>query len=703
MDHHFEQPIKPPRTSSLPYDLATRSSRTTPDSHSLASYTQSLNLSNSTPTRSHPYASDDYYSGDTISASDGLASIDCTQTDFFPCQDMLGIQPQESVYVPLQTHHSYQLSRPPSLTSLTNSDKTSLSSSIKRFEPPSPNYPDQSFEPPPKFSRLGQFNKAANDVLDVETASRNSYSRALPSYSHHPSPLTYSSTTSDQELTTQYHSDNYYQPLGGTPQYPDYYGSSFYPTMSSQISRPNTSHSRKSRSTSISQQSANSRVYGGWGMHQPHLAMTGIRQAHLPAPTRISSLDHTQLFTPDITQIESPEAISSNPIPMSGVITPEMAYTSSMTSDGASISDSMSGSFSGSAAPSIATSMTGSLSAVSDTGPMTIRPMPVRKRAQTLATPNPPIPPYLRHTKNQTPSILETIDSKPRPRSRSSTMSNGDDGSQMATFNPELKELLDKIFIEYLNDVCSDLNVTDSRGEFLHQTLTAKKMQKLDQSDDFRPFKFRIQAFTSAFQDRLLQHNIGESIMPLKRVKIYLWSSPYISRFNEDGKKAKSKGNHIWNISARKDRQNGGWVFEEFAPRISGIPPAVAYTGVPWSFTPRVWDPRNSFAQLKPTFSSPALPHWLSWVFQPTTRGEGRYTLTGTPDATARTTEIVIEANYIQNGHPNKLHFAFLLKIADEQKQPTSAPPGALPTIKDSPIDTSSAGLTYSPSPDDLY
>lgn len=75
MDHHFEQPIKPPRTSSLPYDLATRSSRTTPDSHSLASYTQSLNLSNSTPTRSHPYASDDYYSGDTISASDGSVLI----------------------------------------------------------------------------------------------------------------------------------------------------------------------------------------------------------------------------------------------------------------------------------------------------------------------------------------------------------------------------------------------------------------------------------------------------------------------------------------------------------------------------------------------------------------------------------------------------------------------------------------------------
>ncbi|TIA90426.1 hypothetical protein E3P99_01588 [Wallemia hederae] len=720
---NFDQPIKPPRTSSLPYDYAARSGKSTPDSTSLASYTQSLNLSSNTPTRAHPYASEDYYSGDTISASDGLASIDCTQTDFLYPQEMLGMPQQETVHVPLHSQHSYHLSRPPSLTSLSNSDKTSISST-KRFEPPSPNYPDQSFEPPPKFSRLAQFNKAANDVVNLNGDPRpyTSYTRALPQYSHHPSPLSYSTTTSSDTdyvgLPHQYQSSvPYYQsvvpPQYGSSNIPDYYSSSYYPTMSPPMSRTPTSQSRKSRSASLSQNSqsssASSRVYGGWGAHQPHLAMTGIRQAHLPAPTRISSLDHTQLFSPDVTQIE-PEVVPAS-TPMSGVVTPDMAYASSITSDGASLSDSMSGSLSGSvsAAPSIATSMTGSMSATSDTGPMSIRPMPLRKRAQTLATSshsNHPMPPYLRHTKNYQPSILETIDSKPRPRSRSSTISNVDDGTQIASFAPDLKEVLDEIFFEFLNDLCSNLGATDSRGELIHQTLMAKKMQRLDQSDEFRPFKFRIQAFTSAFHDCLLHHNIGEAVMPSKRVKVYLWTSPYISRFNEDGKKAKSKGNHIWNVSAKKDRQNNRWVFEEFSPRITGEPESVARTGSPWTFTPRVWDPRNSFAQIKPTFSSPALPHWMTWIAREYNRPKGTeviYSLIGTPDATAQTTEIIIEASYTHNGQPHKLSKTFPLYIANPNTQDPIPPPAhtaGLATIKSSPVDTSAHGLTYSPSPD---
>ncbi|TIA95226.1 hypothetical protein E3P94_03802 [Wallemia ichthyophaga] len=699
--------------------MVSRSGKSTPDSNSLASYTQSLNLSSNTPTRTHPYASEDYYSGDTISASDGLASIDCTQTDFFYNQDMLGIPQPDSVHVPLNTQHPYQISRPPSLTSLSTSDKTSISST-KRFEPPSPNYPNQSFEPPPKFSRLAQFNKAANGVVNLNGDTSSVYSRALPQYSHHPSPLSYTTTApSDQDLLglpQQYQSNMPCYPPVPSPQYssniPDYYNSSYYP-MSTPMSQTPGPQNRKSRSSSVSQNSCysqhsnvsnmsnhstNSRVYGGWGAHQPQLAMTGIRQSHVPAPTRISSLDHTQLFAPDVTQIES-DVMSSTP--MSGVLSPDMAYASSIASDGASLSDSMSGSMSGSVAPSIATSM----SAASDTGPMSIRPMPIRKRAQTLATSNHPMPPYLRQSKNHHPSILETMDSsKPRPRSRSSTMSSGDDGSQMTSFNPELKDVLDDVFFQFMNDLCSDLGATDSRGELIHQTLMAKKMEKLDQLDEFRPFKFRIQAFTSAFQDRLLQHNIDEGIMPSKRVKVYLWSSPFISRFNEDGKKAKSKGNHIWNISAKKDRHNNCWVFEEFSPRITGEPPKVAYIGVPWSFTPRLWDPRNSFAQIKPTFSSPALPPWLSWVSRPSTRGSTRgeivHTLTGIPDVTATTSEIVIEATYVYNGLPHKLSKTFILYTANQTSLPLQTQPTGLPTIKSSPIDTSAQGLTYSPSPE---
>jgi hypothetical protein len=59
------------------------------------------------------------------------------------------------------------------------------------------------------------------------------------------------------------------------------------------------------------------------------------------------------------------------------------------------------------------------------------------------------------------------------------------------------------------------------------------------------------------------------------QVRGYLWIQPFISRYNEDGKKAKSKGNHIWNIDAKK-LPEGGWVFRRFHRKIAGSPPGVA-------------------------------------------------------------------------------------------------------------------------------
>jgi hypothetical protein len=52
------------------------------------------------------------------------------------------------------------------------------------------------------------------------------------------------------------------------------------------------------------------------------------------------------------------------------------------------------------------------------------------------------------------------------------------------------------------------VDATDSKGEPIHQTLMAKKMQRLDESPDFRPFKFRIQAFTLAFLEEVSLHRI---------------------------------------------------------------------------------------------------------------------------------------------------------------------------------------------------
>lgn len=74
---------------------------------------------------------------------------------------------------------------------------------------------------------------------------------------------------------------------------------------------------------------------------------------------------------------------------------------------------------------------------------------------------------------------------------------------------------------------------------------------------------------------QLLNRGITEDTMSVKKVKTYLWHQDLISRFNADGKKAKSKGNHIWNVEAKK-LPSGGWVFRPFKRRIMGQPNAFA-------------------------------------------------------------------------------------------------------------------------------
>lgn len=83
------------------------------------------------------------------------------------------------------------------------------------------------------------------------------------------------------------------------------------------------------------------------------------------------------------------------------------------------------------------------------------------------------------------------------------------------------------------------MDATDSKGEAIHQTLMPKKMERLDQSQDFRPFKFRIQAFTTAFSEMLAAKGFADNDVPVKRIRNYLWTQPCVSRFNDDGKKAK--------------------------------------------------------------------------------------------------------------------------------------------------------------------
>ncbi|GAA5845603.1 hypothetical protein JCM9279_006046 [Rhodotorula babjevae] len=185
-------------------------------------------------------------------------------------------------------------------------------------------------------------------------------------------------------------------------------------------------------------------------------------------------------------------------------------------------------------------------------------------------------------------------------------------GAASAGVDQDTKARMDPVFVDFLASVCSNLDATDSKGEPIHQTLMAKKMEKLDQSHDFRPFKFRIQAFTNAFAEALARSGAFDSEVPVKKVRQYLWAQPYISRFNDDGKKAKSKGNHIWTVEAKK-MPDKKWLFREFTRCIKGAAPSVAFVGLTWQWAPRVWDPQCSSAAIDASFMSPSLPEWLAW------------------------------------------------------------------------------------------
>ncbi|KAF4615261.1 hypothetical protein D9613_002690 [Agrocybe pediades] len=213
---------------------------------------------------------------------------------------------------------------------------------------------------------------------------------------------------------------------------------------------------------------------------------------------------------------------------------------------------------------------------------------------------------------------------------------------------------VDRIFFQFLNKLCSNLEATDSKGEQIHQTLMPKKMQRLDESPDFRPFKFRIQAFTNSFMDELAKQGYPEEKIPMKKARNYLWRQHYIQRFNEDGKKAKSKGNHIWIVEARKAGE-GQWEFRPFQKKLAGNPPNVAYCGLLWSWKPHIWHPQFSFKKTPVTFSSPNLPSWLSWK-----NGE----LSGIPPPDAQDCTITVVAKFPFDNQDDHVSHTFTICIA---------------------------------------
>lgn len=139
---------------------------------------------------------------------------------------------------------------------------------------------------------------------------------------------------------------------------------------------------------------------------------------------------------------------------------------------------------------------------------------------------------------------------------------------------------------------------------------------------------------------QLQRLGVLEETLSAKKIKSYLWNQKLISRFNEDGKKSKSKGNHIWNVDAKK-MPDGSWIFRPFQRKIAPPPPTRAYIGLPYSWTPRVWDPQASTVDLKVTFNSPpgSLPLWLSWQDN---------VLTGTPTEGVAPTHVTALATVSQ-------------------------------------------------------
>ncbi|KAI8813625.1 hypothetical protein BJ742DRAFT_788964 [Cladochytrium replicatum] len=214
---------------------------------------------------------------------------------------------------------------------------------------------------------------------------------------------------------------------------------------------------------------------------------------------------------------------------------------------------------------------------------------------------------------------------------------------------------LDEVFFTFLARICANFNATTLAGEKYHQTLVAKKATRSNQPFDFTAFKFRIQPFTKGFLEALQDAGHSEVTLPEKQVKAYLCQQRYIQRFNEDGKKTKSKGAHVWIIEGRRTH-DGGWMFKEAERKMCGEPNTRARVGVRYAYEPKVFDPLVGTP--KAVFHSPSLPEWLKWE---------RNVLTGIPNAPEQPVEIAVCATYFIGEACLKMTRSFWLEVAPEE------------------------------------
>src|SRR5271169_6931947 len=144
-----------------------------------------------------------------------------------------------------------------------------------------------------------------------------------------------------------------------------------------------------------------------------------------------------------------------------------------------------------------------------------------------------------------------------------------------------------------------------NRGEALHHPLPPRKQSKMQSlpRTNWRQIKLRIQAFTAAFQEELSSSlavgmNLPRHEVSVKRVREYLWTKDLIARYNPSGRKAKSRGSHVWCVEARRraDVPHAEWEFRPWKRKIQVVRDSLI---APWGqlikLPLKVWDPQVQY------------------------------------------------------------------------------------------------------------
>lgn len=240
------------------------------------------------------------------------------------------------------------------------------------------------------------------------------------------------------------------------------------------------------------------------------------------------------------------------------------------------------------------------------TNPMNLTDPRLSSNLQFRRPSEPAIPTHsqLSHTPSTVTPAAPTIDLPGQTRSLPCPLlANASSGE--SPFPPGLLPRLDTLFVAFLQRVVSDENITDGRGEALHHPLPPRKQQKVNALPftSWRPIKLRIQAFTSAFQEELARTlaagmNLARHEVSVKRVREYLWTKDLIARFNPSGRKAKSRGSHVWCVEARRiaDDVNAEWEFRHWKRKIQVVKDSlVARWGQLLRLPLKVWDPQVQY------------------------------------------------------------------------------------------------------------